>query len=121
MKTKQKLELINPATGEKFRELSYHNMEEAESKLTSAGKVQKEWKQTSLSRRIRIVEGAMNYFKEHADAIAKDITLQMGKPIKEARNEVRGMIHRSETLCRLAGDALSDTSLPKLEGFQRFI
>jgi acyl-CoA reductase-like NAD-dependent aldehyde dehydrogenase len=115
------LKLTNPATGETFKSLPFHYLEEAESKLRSAGKVHKKWKQTSISKRIGIIENAMDYFRNNSESIARDITMQMGKPIKEARNEVRGMIHRSETLCGLAGDALSDISLPKLEGFQRFI
>ncbi|SVC73152.1 uncharacterized protein METZ01_LOCUS326006, partial [marine metagenome] len=76
--------------------------------------VHKKWKQTSISKRIGIIENAMDYFRKNQESIAQNITMQMGKPIKEARNEVRGMIHRSETLCGLAEDALSDIFLPKL-------
>ena len=114
MKRKQQLELKNPATGETFKSLPFHCLEEAGAKLASAGNVQKKWKQISISKRIVIIENAMDYFRNNSESIARDITMQMGKPIKEARNEVRGMIHRSETLCGLAGDALSDISLPKL-------
>ena len=121
MKTKQKLKLVNPSTNEIFRELPYHSWEEAKAHLKTAGKVQKEWKHSSINSRTQLVQNAMDYFRDNSESIAQDITMQMGKPIKEARNEVRGMIHRSETLCELAGDALSDISPPKLEGFQRFI
>ena len=116
-----KLELVNPASGEKFRELPYHSLNEAKSIVVSAGKIQKEWKETSLTHRIGVVEDAMDYFEDNIESIAQDITLQMGKPIKEARNEVKGMIQRSQVVCGLAEDSLKDINLPKQEGFKRFI
>jgi len=115
------LKLTNPATGETFRELPYHSWEEVKTQLKTARQAQKDWKHSGINSRTQLVQNAMDYFRDNSDSIARYITMQMGKPIKEARNEVRGMIHRSETLCGLAEDALSDISLPKLEGFQRFI
>ena len=52
----QKLELINPANGEKFRELPYHNWDEAKSLLVKAGNTQKQWKPTEISERIHLVK-----------------------------------------------------------------
>ena len=117
----QKLELINPANGEKFRELPYHSWNDAESLLTTAGNTQKKWKNTEITERILIINAAMDYFRENQKTIAEDITMQMGKPISQSRNEVMGMIHRAEACCVLAEDALKDIALPKLEGLQRFI
>ena len=117
----RKLELINPANSEKFRELAYHSWKEAESLLTTAGNAQKEWKHTEITERIQLVNAAMDYFWENERAIAEDITRQMGKPIRQSRNEVKGMIHRAEVCCDLAEAALMDIILPEAEGLQRFI
>ena len=121
MKMGEKLELTNPATGKIFRELSYQFLGEARSKLITAGKVQKIWKESSINSRIKLVQAAMAYFKENITSISQDITLQMGKPINQSMNEVNGLIQRSEILCELADNALEDISLPKIDGFQRFI
>ena len=121
MKTKRKLELINPATGKQIRKLSYHCLEEIESRLASAGKVQQRWKHTTLAHRIKVVEGAMDYFRKNADTIAQDITLQMGKPISQSQNEVQGMLYRAKSMCEFAEDALKDILLPEVRGFKRFI
>jgi len=121
MNTNNKLELINPATGEKFRELSYHSLEEAKSKLEYAGKIQKKWKHTSIAHRIDMVEDAMDYFNKNNDDIARDITLQMGKPISQSKNEINSMLQRTEVICDLAKDALQDISPRNLEGLRRFI
>ncbi len=121
MKKERKIELFSPATGKKFKQITYHHLDEAESKLLLAGKVQKKWKQTSIAQRISIVENAMDYFRKNIETIAEDITLQMGKPLSQSKNEVQGMIQRAEVLCRLSIDALKDISLPELTDFIRFI
>ena len=53
------LELINPANGEKFRELPYHTWDEAKSLMTTADNTQKQWKHTEISERIPLVKAAM--------------------------------------------------------------
>ena len=121
MKIGQKLKLVNPSTGETFRELPYHLWDEVKTQLTISGKIQKEWKESSIDSRIELVQSTMEYFKSNANTIAQDITLQMGKPISQSKNEVKGTIHRAEICCSLAVDALKDISFPKKEGFQRFI
>ena len=115
------LELINPANGEKFRELPYHNWEEAKSLLLQADNTQKQWRHTEISERIQLVKAAMDYFRDNQKNIAEDITRQMGKPISQSLNEVMGMIHRAEVCCDLAEDALKDITLPKANGLRRFI
>ena len=115
------LELINPANGEKFRELPYHNWEEAKSLLLQADNTQKQWRHTEISGRIQLVKVAMDYFRDNQKNIAEDITRQMGKPISQSLNEVMGMIHRAEVCCDLAEDALKDITLPKANGLRRFI
>ena len=116
-----RLELINPANGEKFRELPYHNWDEVESLLVKAGNTQKQWKHTEISERIHLVKAAMDYFRDNKHSIAEDITQQMGKPISQSMNEVMGMIHRAEVCCDLAEDALKDITLPEANGLRRFI
>ena len=59
---KNKLELINPFNGQKFRELAYHSFREVESMLTTTGNSQKEWKHTKISERVQLVQDAMGYF-----------------------------------------------------------
>ena len=116
-----RLELINPANGERFRELPYHNWDEVESLLVKADNTQKQWKHTEISERIHLVKAAMDYFRDNKHSIAENITQQMGKPISQSMNEVKGMIHRAEVCCDLADEALKDISLPKANGLRRFI
>ncbi len=115
------LQLSNPATGETFRELPCHSWEEVKAKLKTSGQVQKKWQKSSISSRTQLVQNAMDYFKENSYSIARDISLQMGKPVSQSKNEVKGMIHRAEVCCGLTEDALKDIYLPDKDGLKRFI
>ncbi|MBC8257006.1 MAG: aldehyde dehydrogenase family protein [Candidatus Marinimicrobia bacterium] len=115
------LELINPTTGEMIRELPYHTWDEAKSLLITVGNTQKQWKHTKISDRIQLVKVAMDYFRDNQQTIAEDITRQMGKPISQSINEVKGMIHRAEVCCELAEDAIKDIIFPETDGLRRII
>ena len=121
MKKGHKLELVNPSTGKIFCELPYHSWDKVQYLLSAIALVQKDWKRTKIEDRIRLVENAMDYFRDNLESIARDITLQMGKPITQSKNEVKSMIHRAKVCCGLAEDALNDILLPETEGCQRFI
>src|SRR5437764_4991880 len=45
----------------------------------------------------------------------------MGKPLAQARGEVKTTIHRARTMMSLAPDALRDDPLPAVPGFTRFV
>ena len=115
------LNLTNPATGKIFTELRYHSFEDARALLEKAEESQKQWKSTSMETRIALVKDAMEYFKRNKDEVARDITMQMGKPISQSRNEVIGMIHRASVCCELSVDALKDILIPKQSSNKRFI
>jgi len=115
------LELSNPTTGETFREIPCHSWNEVKAQLKNAGEVQKKWKYSNIKSRTQLVQNAMDYFKENADTISRDITLQMGKPFSQSKNEVKGMIHRAEVCCGLSKVALKDIPLPEKDSLKRFI
>jgi acyl-CoA reductase-like NAD-dependent aldehyde dehydrogenase len=48
----------------------------------------------------------------NAEAIAKDITRMMGKPLKQALGEVRGMAGRARYMMSVAEASLADVVLP---------
>jgi len=47
------------------------------------------WRQTSAFERSRLMRAWFNLMMEHTDAIARLTSMEMGKPISEARGEVR--------------------------------
>jgi acyl-CoA reductase-like NAD-dependent aldehyde dehydrogenase len=112
------LSIVNPYSGELFRELSYDTQRTLGEKLDRARTAQRCWRDVALEERVREVRSAVEYFKKNAEEIARDVTLQMGKPIKESRGEVKTLLARSEYMLSIAPKALATDVLPSKPGFQ---
>ena len=113
--------LVNPATEEPFLTLPYAEPRELLAIVERARAAQRAWRRVPVEDRVRIVAQMVPAFRAMADTVARDITHQMGKPLKQARAEIETMIDRAETMCRLAPAALADEPLPDKAGFRRFI
>jgi acyl-CoA reductase-like NAD-dependent aldehyde dehydrogenase len=113
--------LVNPATGEPLREVSYTGARELAGIVDRARAAQRAWQRVPVAERVRIVSGMVPAFRAEADRVAREITHQMGKPLAEAAREIETMIDRAETMARLAPAALADEPLPAKDGFHRFV
>jgi len=89
--------------------------------LDAAQKASRAWNQTSIEDRAALCERVVKEMESARDSIAADITRMMGKPLKQARNEVGGMAKRARYMISIAGASLADTILPPQEGFERRI
>ncbi len=114
-------EVINPFLGQVDRSYEYHSFDQAKKSVEAAHKVQKGWAQRSLNRRIELVREGLQYFEIHREAIAQDIALQMGRPIRHAHNEINGFFERANYLCEVAKSALAPVILPKKHHLERRI
>jgi acyl-CoA reductase-like NAD-dependent aldehyde dehydrogenase len=115
------LRVTSPYSGRVVAELEPDDGAAVERKLAGAARAQEAWARAPLERRVEGVTAALGRFREDADAIARDVTLQMGKPLAQARAEVDGMLDRAEALLALAPAALAAEVLPPKPGFARRI
>jgi len=113
--------LINPATGEVFRSIQLTSESELESILSRMRTAQQPWRDVPVEQRLESCRQFISAFRSMKEAVALDITRQMGKPIAQSRREVDTMLDRAETMARLAPGSLADDILPPKEGFRRFI
>src|SRR5690606_8832631 len=60
-------------------------------------------------------------FRSDGEAVAAEVTRQMGKPITQARGEVNTMLDRAEKSLAIAESALAAELLPEKPGFVRRI
>ena len=90
---------------EPVRELSYNTAEEAEQSLAAALEL---WKRGPLpkSQRIDILEKASALISERAEALAKQIALEGGKPYTDALVEA----HRAASSVKTAAETLSHSA-----------
>ena len=113
--------LVNPATEEVFCAVEPTSEAELESILSRMRLAQQQWREVPLQVRIDACRQFIAAFRSMKETVALDLTRQMGKPIRQARQEVDTMLDRADTMVRLAPASLQDETLPPKEGFRRFI
>ncbi|WP_417581958.1 NAD-dependent succinate-semialdehyde dehydrogenase [Nitrincola sp.] len=80
--------VINPATGEKLQDSPVLNAAAQEVTLVRAREAYNSWKLTSYAERAEVLKAVAAKMREDVETLAPLMTLEMGKPIKEARSEV---------------------------------
>ena len=78
----------NPHNDEEVGEYSALTSEELNQKLSDSSLAFKEWRQKPLSHRTKLLKKAGDVLRDNRDEYAQMITLEMGKPISEAKSEI---------------------------------
>jgi acyl-CoA reductase-like NAD-dependent aldehyde dehydrogenase len=110
------LKVVNPFNQQVFCELPLDQGKTLEKKIIGTRMAYEHWCRLSLEERVQRVEQGLNYFREHAEEIARDITLQMGKPLTQARGEMKTFFHRAEYMLSMAKETLTPEILPAKTG-----
>jgi len=111
----------NPYTGETVAERRLLDAAGVEGVVTRAFRAHKAWAKTPLADRIALCERFCAEFEKDGERIAREVTLQMGKPLAQARGELKTTVHRARVMMSLAPEALRDDPLPAVPGFTRFV
>lgn len=82
------LPVYDPATGKELLQIQDGNSEDALKALTAADEAQAEWALTAPRERAELLRRAFDLVQERAEDFALLMTLEMGKPLAEARGEV---------------------------------
>lgn len=81
-------DVINPANGEVIGKLPHASEADLDLALHAAQKAFTSWRETSPLERSAIMRQVATWTRERAKEIATNMTLDQGKPFKEALNEV---------------------------------
>ncbi|HAJ91844.1 MAG TPA: succinate-semialdehyde dehydrogenase [Gammaproteobacteria bacterium] len=79
---------VNPADGRTVAEIGAFTPGELESALHQAAQAAPHWRRQTLAERCRLLQQAAAILRERAEGFARMMTLEMGKPISEARAEI---------------------------------
>ncbi|MBX3178485.1 MAG: aldehyde dehydrogenase family protein [Candidatus Hydrogenedentes bacterium] len=113
--------VTNPYTGAEAFRIPALSAGEIDAVVSRARAAFSAWRHTAVADRVALCQGMIDWFEANADAVARDITVQMGKPLGQARGEVNGTIERARHMMSIAEETLADDLLPEKEGFQRYI
>ena len=81
------LEVLNPATGEPLGRVAHADRADLDRALAAAQKGFEAWRNVSAFERSKLMRKAAELMRERADAIARLMTLEQGKPLGEAKGE----------------------------------
>ena len=112
---------ITPVDGSVYVERPYATPQEIAATLKAAAEAQRAWKQVPVAERGKLILKAVDIFLTHKDAVAEEITRQMGRPISQSPFEMRGFEERARHMVSIAPDALADVAAADKPGFTRFI
>ncbi len=111
----------NPYTGEAACTVPLADASTVGATLDRAQHAARAWRSSSLRDRMALCERAVVAMEADAEAIAADITRMMGKPLSQARGEVKTCAARARHMIGIAESALEDIVLPPSGSFERRI
>src|SRR5690625_1558791 len=110
-------EVHNPATGELVSEVAYGDGRDARLAIASAANAFEAWSSRTAAERSTFLYKLYSVMLEEKESLAKAITLEMGKPLKEARGEVNiaaeYVLWYAEEAKRVYGEIVSASSANK--------
>ena len=112
---------ISPVDGSTVFERSLDGPDEIERTLAAASTAFESWRQIELDERCTMVRRFVELAVHDTDAVAQELTMQMGRPVRDGGGEVGGWLLRGRTMIDLAPEALADIELEGRDGFTRFI
>jgi acyl-CoA reductase-like NAD-dependent aldehyde dehydrogenase len=86
--------ITDPATGRKVAELPRATAEIVAQRYAAARAAQPAWLARGLVHRIGVLRAFRDALEAEVQALAETLTLEVGKPIRQSRNEVNGLLGR---------------------------
>src|SRR3954451_14798370 len=90
----KRLAVINPATEETIAEVAFGTREDCKKAVAAAHRALPGWARLTSWDRAKVLKKTADLMRERADAIARTLTMEQGKPVAEAKAEI---LHSADT------------------------
>ncbi|MEN9529258.1 MAG: hypothetical protein RI932_1131 [Pseudomonadota bacterium] len=88
------MQILNPATGELVGRVDADDVASIFEKFAVVREAQPSWAARPLPERVALLKRFGELLKRDIETIARDMSLEMGKPLQQARNEVNGSLNK---------------------------
>jgi acyl-CoA reductase-like NAD-dependent aldehyde dehydrogenase len=102
------LPIVNPATGSVILRLAADGPRDVAQRYAAARAGQPRWAATPIRKRIATIEKFREQVQARGDALAQTLTQEVGKPIRQSQNELRGLIARLDFFIAESARALRE-------------
>jgi acyl-CoA reductase-like NAD-dependent aldehyde dehydrogenase len=113
--------LVNPATGETIAEVPEDGPAEVEDKFRRAAAAQPEWDARGFVERAAAIRRFRALLEDRRDALARTLTREMGKPIVQAGNEIKGTLSRIDFFLESTPRVLREETVHSRPGLEEAI
>src|SRR5439155_1199554 len=115
------MRVINPATGDVLRDVAESGRPAIAAACRSARAAQPAWAGTPRAARCKAIRRFGALVVERAEPLARTLTLELGKPIAQARRELAGVLPRVEFFLAEVGGVLADEVVGAADGLEERI
>jgi acyl-CoA reductase-like NAD-dependent aldehyde dehydrogenase len=115
------LKILNPATGEVAGTLPADDAKSVRAKYDRARASQPEWARVRLKSRLEMIARFRERVVAETERLAQVLTLEVGKPIAQSRNELKGVLPRIDFFIENAPSVLAARRVHQEEGLEERI
>lgn len=116
----KQVSIISPIDGSVVAERPLATSKDITTTIQAAVVAQHDWQHLPITDRATLCHKAIDHLLTNTDDIAREITLQMGRPLKYAPGELRGLEERGRYMIDIAAQELADIDISS-NGISRFI
>ncbi|HEY6558260.1 MAG TPA: aldehyde dehydrogenase family protein [Polyangiaceae bacterium] len=115
------MRIINPATDQLLRELEDDEISTVREKFARAKAAQRGWAATPLEQRLSLLRRFRELVISRGAALAEVLTAEVGKPIRQAQNELNGLLGRIDFFLEHVPAELADEQVLDASGIEERI
>ncbi len=115
------MRIINPSTEEIITEIPEDTSETLFVKFHLLKNAQKEWSAIKIPQRVKIIKQFSEALETHIERLASVLTAEVGKPLQQSRNEIKGAGMRIKWLVENAEKYLDDELMAMDQGMEEKI
>ena len=111
------LDVINPATGQVFARCPAAGRDELDRAVAAARRAFPAWRDLSYAQRAERIHAFCESLKQHQDELARLLTMEQGKPLSQAKDEITRAATQSEGMTRIPiePEVLEDNAQRRIE------
>jgi acyl-CoA reductase-like NAD-dependent aldehyde dehydrogenase len=102
------LTIVNPATGTTLARVPADTARSVRDKYARARAAQPAWARVPLRKRLAAIAAFRAAVQEQTEDLARTLTLEVGKPIRQARNELKGLVTRLDFFLEASAGTLRE-------------
>jgi len=110
----------NPATGEILARYPVQSLTELDNVLAVSAAAFKQWRDTDMASRVKVLRQLAEQLRQREPELSRAITLEMGKPVAQARAEILKCANLSDWYAEHGPAMLADQPTQVPDAWQRF-